>query len=158
MRTRRARPEEAEALWRIRNLAIRGGCREAYGDAAVAAWTPDKMPPGFVSAIVQNPFFVTDAPDQAIPVATGFLDLQAHSVEAIFTLPDYMGFGYATAILQAIKQEALARGFTTLTLASTPNAWRFYQHQGFRLVKKAVYHSAMAGELACMKMVIDLPE
>lgn len=158
MKTRRALPEEAEALWRIRNLAIREGCTETYGDAAVAAWTPDIMPPGFVRAITHNPFFVADAPDKAIPVATGFLDLQEHSVEAIFTLPAYMGFGYASAILRAIKEEALTRGISRLTLASTPNAWHFYQRQGFRLVKKAVYHSAMAGELACMEMVLDLTE
>ncbi len=156
MKTRRALLHEAEALWRIRNLAIRDGCREAYGDVVVAAWTPDIMPAGFARAIEKNPFFVTDAPDKAMPVATGFLDPDAQSVEAIFTLPDYRGFGYATAILQAIKQEAISRGMTSLTLDSTPNAWGFYQRQGFRLVKKAVYHSSMAGELACMKMVLDL--
>ena len=153
---RRAAPEEAQALWRIRNLAIRAGCREAYGAAAVRAWTPDEMPVGYIRAISQNPFFVVDEP--GFPVATGFLDVKAQSVEAIFTLPDYMGNGYATQILAAIKSEALARGITTLTLSATPNAVTFYQRRGFTLVKETLYHSALAGDLLCVEMRADSVE
>ncbi|WP_380180892.1 GNAT family N-acetyltransferase [Kalamiella sp. sgz302252] len=153
---RRAEPEEAQALWRIRNLAIRAGCEEAYGAAAVRAWTPDEMSGGYIRAISQNPFFVADEP--GFPVATGFLDLREQSVEAIFTLPDYMGNGYATQILAAIKSEALARGILTLTLSSTPNAVTFYQRHGFAVVKETLYHSALAGNLLCMEMHSRLTE
>ena len=151
---RRARPEEARALWQIRNLAIRAGCRASYGEEKVMAWTPDKMPGGYLQAIVQHPFFVADAP--GFPVATGFLDSEKHSVEAIFTLPDHMGKGYATQILTAIKNEALSRGSTTLTLSSTPDAMTFYQRHGFTLLRESVYHSALAGDLLCMEMQAGL--
>ncbi len=151
---RLARPEEARALWRIRNLAIRAGCRASYGEEKVMAWTPDEMPVGYVRAIIQHPFFVADAP--GFPVATGFLDLKMHSVEAIFTLPEYMGNGYASQILSAIKTEALSRGITTLTLSSTPDAMTFYQRHGFTLLRETVYPSTLAGDLLCMEMQASL--
>lgn len=117
-------------------------------------WTPDEMPAGYIRAISQNPFFVADAP--GFPVATGFLDVRARSVEAIFTLPDYMGQGYASQIMAAIKTEALARGITMLTLFSTPGAVTFYQRHGFIVLQETIYPSAMAGDLLCMEMQIGL--
>ncbi len=39
------------------------------------------------------------------PVATGYLNLEANSVDAIFTLPQYTGCG-AAGLLDAIKAEA----------------------------------------------------
>ncbi|MEI2264896.1 GNAT family N-acetyltransferase [Erwinia sp. CGal63] len=151
---RRARPEEAQALWQIRNLAIRAECRDAYGEEAVMAWTPDIMPTGYLRAISQNPFFVVDTP--GFPVATGFLDIKAQSVEAIFTLPGHMGNGYASQIMRAIKAEASARGIAALTLSSTPNAMTFYQRHGFTLLRETYYPSALAGDLRCMDMQAHL--
>lgn len=153
---RRAGTEEAQTLWQIRNQAIRAGCRADYGEKAVMAWTPDEMPTGYLRAISQNPFFVVDAP--GFPVATGFLDLKACSVEAIFTLPDYMGNGFASQIMAVIKAEALARGISSLTLSSTPGAMTFYQRHGFIFLKEAVYPSALAGDLRCMEMQLVLPQ
>ncbi|MBV4366393.1 GNAT family N-acetyltransferase [Erwinia phyllosphaerae] len=153
---RLARLEEAEALWQIRNQAVRYGCKEAYGEKAVIAWTPDCMPSGYLRAISQNPFFVIDTP--GFPVATGFLDIKQQSVEAIFTLPAFMGNGYATQILEAIKTEARSRGIASLTLAATPNAVSFYQRHGFKLLRETLFHSALAGDLRCMDMQADLTQ
>lgn len=44
MRVRLAVPDEAPALWEIRNQAIRHGCRESYDAEVLQAWTPDLMP------------------------------------------------------------------------------------------------------------------
>ncbi len=89
--------------------------------------------------------------------ATGFLDLHNGSVEAIFTLPACNGKGYASAIMQAIIDEARQRGFKQLTLAATPNASSFYQRHGFHVVRDALYPSALAqADLACVEMVREL--
>jgi hypothetical protein len=64
-------------------------------------------------------------------VATGYLDLTEGSVEAIFTLPDFFGKGFASLIIETIKEEAMARGLKQLTLTSTPNAQTFYEKHGF---------------------------
>lgn len=158
MEIRLASPDEANALWRIRNLAIRYGCKDVYGASTIGAWTPDAMPAGFPRTIADNPFYVIDASGGRIPVATGFLDLKQQSVEAIFTLPDFMGRGLAGRILQAIKDEALKRGIRRLTLDSTPNACTFYQRHGFRVVREGIYHSPTAGELSSVEMACDLTE
>jgi GNAT superfamily N-acetyltransferase len=89
--------------------------------------------------------------------ATGYLDLMSGSVEAIFTLPEYFGQGLARRILQAIKEEAIKRKFTQLTLSSTPNARAFYERNGFTVIEEALHPSPMAGiSLRCMEMVCVL--
>jgi len=153
MPVRLASPHEAEVLWKIRNQAIRHGCKNTYGDEIVMAWTPDQMPPGYRKAIANNPFFVAEMADENIPAATGFLDLENGSAEAIFTLPEFGGMGLASQILVAIKAEAKSRGFTSLTLSSTPNAFEFYKKHGFSLIREGLYRSEMANaELRCMEM------
>lgn len=158
MKVRLALPSEAEALWDIRNQAIRHGCRESYDRATIAAWTPDVMPSGYRSAVTDNPFYVVEAPETGQPVATGFLDLSNGSVEAVFTVPAFLGKGMASLIVQAIKQEAIRRGFSQLTLSSTPNACAFYKKQGFSVIKEALYPSSLAGtDLRCVEMVCVFP-
>lgn len=158
MKVRLALPDEAQALWDIRNQAIRHGCRESYDAATIAAWTPDKMPEGYRHAVSDNPFFVIDTPDSHQPVATGFLDLANGSVEAVFTQPAFLGKGMAGMILQAIKDEAMRRGLSQLTLSSTPNARMFYEKQGFTVIEEAMYPSSLAGtHLRCFEMVCVFP-
>ncbi|VEC77969.1 N-acetyltransferase GCN5 [Raoultella ornithinolytica] len=101
--------------------AIRNGCRESYAAAVLKAWTPDTMPEGYRHAVRDNPFFVVEE-ESGRPVATGFLDLRAASVEAIFTLPEWGGKGCAGMILTTIIAEARRRNLPHLTLEATPNA------------------------------------
>lgn len=121
MNIRLAIPADAEACWNIRNQAIRHGCKRSYAAAVIDAWTPDAMPASYRAVIAANPFFIVEGPD-ARPAATGYLDLTSGSVEAVFTLPAYTGWGFSSQIINAIKDEARKRGFKALTLFSTPNA------------------------------------
>ena len=41
---RKARPEEAETLWHVRNEAMRHGCKICYDAEVIARWTSEKMP------------------------------------------------------------------------------------------------------------------
>jgi GNAT superfamily N-acetyltransferase len=151
MGVRLARPSEAEETWVIRNLALRHGCHGVYDADALAAFTPEVMPAGYFRAIEENPFYVVEAHGQL--VATGFLDLQQQSVEAIFTRPGCEGQGYASAIMTAIKHEARRRGFPALTLSATPNAAGFYLRHGFIRLRDSEYFSARARRhYACVEM------
>ncbi|MDD9256354.1 hypothetical protein PVM10_14175 [Klebsiella variicola] len=94
MKIRLAVPEEAEECWNIRNLSIREGCKPSYSAKVLEAWTPEAMPEHYREVITENPFFVVELPDTGL-VATGYLDLTEGSVEAIFTLPDFFGKGFA---------------------------------------------------------------
>ena len=156
MKVRLARPEEAQAVWNIRNQAIRHGCIASYEAAVIRAWTPDEMPQSQRRMIIDNPFFVVETPEGEL-VATGFLALETHSVEAIFTLPAFTGRGLASLILSAIKREATARGLNRLTLASTPNAAAFYEKHGFVRLGESLYPSTLAKtDLRCVEMAIVL--
>ncbi|WP_241617223.1 nitronate monooxygenase [Rosenbergiella epipactidis] len=53
IRIRRARGDEAELCWRIRNLAIIAQCQACYPLSAIRAWTSEKMPGGYRQAILQ---------------------------------------------------------------------------------------------------------
>lgn len=153
---RHARREEAEILWDIRNQALRNGCKNIYPDHILLAWTPDEMPPSYRDVIENNPFFVSEA-ENGQPVATGYLSLADDSVEAVFTLPEYSGKGYARQIIEAIKQQAQLRGVKVLRLSATPNARLFYEKLGFELIKEDEYYSRLAGSsLACFEMVYDV--
>ncbi|WP_312686351.1 GNAT family N-acetyltransferase [Kosakonia sp.] len=156
MHIRRATTEEAESLWQIRNVAIRHGCQGVYAPEVIAAWTPDTMPEGYRSEVARFPFYVAvDANNQ--PVASGYLDLGARSIEAIFTLPQWGGKGLATQIIAVLKEEARQRDFTRLTLSATPNACTFYQKRGFTVIQEAFHRSAMAkSDLRCFEMVCEL--
>lgn len=63
------------------------------------------MPVSYIHIVRNNPFFVA-VNNNDEPVATGYLNLEANSVDAIFTLPQYTGCGAASLILDAIKAEA----------------------------------------------------
>ncbi|MDE8742754.1 GNAT family N-acetyltransferase [Pectobacterium polaris] len=156
MKVRLAEPDEAEECWEIRNQAIRHGCKSSYEATIIAAWTPESMPEGYRRAIATNPFFVVVDLDNR-PVATGFLDISSRSVEAVFTLPEYVGRGLAGMILDAIKNEARERGYEQLTLSSTPNAHSFYQKHGFLFQQESLYQSTLTGsEMRCIDMVFKL--
>lgn len=153
---RQAKVSDAENCWRIRNLAIRYGCKNAYTPDEIRDWTPDAMPDVCIKVIRENPYFVIEGPDSKL-LATGFLDIEARSVEAIFTLPEYVGLGLATRILCAIKDEANRRGFEQLFLSATPNAQSFYEKHSFKFVEETFTRSGIAKrKLRGIEMVCDL--
>ena len=80
MTLRKAKPQEAEILWNIRNQAIRHGCKISYDADVIARWTPDLMPERFRQTIVEYPFYVVEDEKGDI-AATGYLDLDTHSLE-----------------------------------------------------------------------------
>ena len=122
----------------------------------IHAWTPEEMPEGYRVVIKENPFFAVDITNVGL-VATGYLDVSAGSVEAIFTLPDFTGKGLASQIITAIKNEARSRGFKQLTLCATPNAQTFYERHGFHFIQQNISPSRLIPEgLPCIDMAINL--
>lgn len=156
MTLRKATPQEAETLWNIRNQAIRHGCTTSYDAEVIARGTPDLMPERYRQMVIEYPFYVVED-EKGDVAATGYLDLDTHCLEAIFTLPAASGKGMATRIIEALKHEARSRGITRLTLDATPNAQSFYQKLGFVTLRENYHHSRMAGaDLRCFEMAITL--
>lgn len=153
IKIRRARGDEAEACWRIRNLALVAQCQACYPLSAITAWTPEVMPSDYRQAILHNPFYVAEK-EQGQLLATGYLDIKTQRVEAMFTLPEAMGQGLASRIMTRIKQEALVQGVKTIALSSTPNAEGFYLKQGFQRVRNDTHYSPAANyTFDCIEML-----
>ncbi|HGW3767402.1 TPA: N-acetyltransferase family protein [Enterobacter cloacae] len=156
MTLRKAHPQEAEILWNIRNQAIRHGCKISYDADVIARWTPDDMPEHYRQMVAENPFYVVEDEKGDI-AATGYLDLETHNIEAVFTLPAASGKGLATQIIEALKSEARTRGITRLMLSSTPNAHAFYQKLGFVTMGENYHYSRMAdAQLRCFDMAFNM--
>ncbi|WP_449556099.1 GNAT family N-acetyltransferase [Huaxiibacter chinensis] len=156
MTIRRAVPQEAETLWDVRNQAIRHGCQTSYAADVIARWTPENMPESYRQCVIENPFFVAEDKSGNV-VATGYLDLMQHSIEAIFTLPSASGQGYARQIMAVLLEEARGNDIPHVTLAATPNAQRFYEKMGFVTVKESLYPSRLAEtDLRCFDMTLAL--
>ena len=156
MTLRKATPQEAETLWNIRNQAIRHGCTTSYDAEVIARWTPDLMPERYRQMVIEYPFYVVED-EKGDVAATGYLDLDTHCLEAIFTLPTASGKGMATQIIEVLKHEARSRGITRLTRDATPNAQSFYQTLVFVTLRENYHHSRMAGaDLRCFEMAITL--
>lgn len=111
MTLRKAHPQEAEILWNIRNQAIRHGCKTSYDADVIARWTPDDMPEHYRQMVAENPFYVVEDEKGDI-AATGYLDLETHYIEAVFTLPAASGKGLATQIIEALKRGPHSRDNT----------------------------------------------
>lgn len=96
------------------------------------------MPEGYRHAVADNPFYIVEN-RLGQPVATGYLDIESLSVEAIFTLPEWGGQGCADLIMRAVIAEARRRGLETITLEATPMRRAFiYAMALFHMVKRVI--------------------
>ncbi len=88
MKLRKARKEDAQTAWDIRNLAIQAGCQGFYTKAELRIWTQGEMPSVFIT-MVERDFYLIE--HQGKILATGMLD--SDRIEALFVHPQAMGQG-----------------------------------------------------------------
>ncbi len=65
------------------------------------------------------------------------LSADACEVKRMWTAPDYRGRGHASAVLDALEQEAQSRGYAKLRLETgpaQPEARRLYESRGYRRI------------------------
>ncbi|QUQ66142.1 GNAT family N-acetyltransferase [Kutzneria sp. CA-103260] len=76
--------------------------------------------------------------DAGMPLGCGALrqlDVTSAEVKRMYVEPQARGTGVATAVLRALEQAAVDRGWTTVRLetgAAQPDAIRFYEREGYR--------------------------
>lgn len=81
---------------------------------------------------------VSDADGTAVGCgALRRLEASAAEVKRMYVVPPARGTGAATAILRALEEAALVRGWTTLRLETgteQPDAQRFYEREGYHRI------------------------
>ena len=125
---RKARRQDAQTVWDLRNMAIQCQCEGHYPAEDLAVWTAGAMAEPFVEA-VRDKFHVATL-EKSI-VATGAVDLETAKVDAIFVAPDHMRTGIGRQVLLHLEGHAIRAGLTQLSLESTLNAAPFYRACGF---------------------------
>jgi len=151
--TRKARRDDAQAVWDIRNAAIIAQCGSHYSSAELAIWTSGEMPADFVQDVDDNWYVATS---NGHVVGTGRIDLASGKVDAIFVQPDQMRTGVGRQVLQDLEKLALQAGLTELSLDATLNAAPFYRACGFVGNSVAKYESPRGIDLDCIPMTKKL--
>lgn len=146
---RKARKDDAQAVWDVRDAAILAECAGHYPVGSLKVWTDGEITEEFIDAVPAR-FYVAVIHDAI--VATGMVDLDSGHVDAIFVRPDYMRSGIGRKVLLHLEQLALDAGLTQLTLDSTLNAAPFYRLCGY--VGEAIgrYESPRGIPLDCVPM------
>lgn len=146
---RKARREDAQAVWDVRNAAILAGCARHYPIDLLKVWTDGEITEEFADDVAAG--FCVAVIDGAV-VATGMIDLDSGHVDAIFVRPDSMRSGIGRKVLLQLEQLALDAGLAELTLDSTLNAAPFYRSCGY--VGEAIgrYDSPRGISLDCVPM------
>ena len=146
---RKARREDAQAAWDIRNAAIKSQCVGYYSSEALAIWTAGEISEQFMT-VVEHHFYVATIADRI--VGTGMVNLESGQVDAIFVHPSHMGMGVGKKLLAHLESLARSVGLTQLHLESTLNAAPFYRACGFLGERVAQYQSPRGLSLDCIPM------
>ena len=147
---RKARKDDAQVIWDIRNAAIISQCIGCYCLEEMEIWTSDEMTEDFIKAVADS-FYVATL--DGYVVGTGMIDLESAKVDAIFVHPDQMRTGIGRQVLLHLERIAIDAGLTHLRLDSTLNAAPFYRACGFVGDSVAKYKSPRGIALDCIPMM-----
>lgn len=150
MAIRKARKDEAQVIWEIRNAAINSQCVGHYSPEDLEIWTSGEMTKQFID-IVESSFYVATV--DGCVVGTGMINLESGKLDAIFVHPSHIRTGIGKQIMLHLEKLALDAGLTQLSLESTLNAVTFYQAQGFVGDSIAKYVSPKGISLECIPML-----
>jgi GNAT superfamily N-acetyltransferase len=147
---RKASIKDAEAIWSVRTSAIRAIEARYYSKEDLEKWAPLDMPSDFPKALAQHTWYVVETHGEII--ATGFIDLERATTEAIFVKANFQGRGIAKMMLEHLETIAKSYGLKELSLDATLNAEGFYKKQGYQSLEKSIWKSPRGIDMACVKM------
>lgn len=150
---RKARRDDAQAVWDLRNAAILAECGSHYSPAELEIWTAGEMTEDFAQAV--DDYWYVATSDGRV-VGTGTIALASGKVDAIFVQPDRMRTGIGRQMLRHLEKLALQAGLTELSLDATLNAAPFYRACGFVGDRVAKYESPRGIDLDCIPMTKKL--
>lgn len=149
VKIRKATPEDAQAVWDIRNASILAKCTGYYPDEMLKKWTSGVPSDPFYSGVERDCYLAVDSGDIA---GFGMVDLERGRVKAVFVHPHYQGKGVGRMILGYLEGLARDVGLAKLSLASSLNGAAFYRTCGFVGNEIGKYESPKGVTLACVHM------
>ena len=145
---RLARPDEAELLLQIHHASVQGLCAGQYDAKQIAHWFDGRDASMYTQGIAQQRLWLACAPD---PV--GFIEVDEHSIDKLFVLPQAAGLGVGKALLLHGLQALQSEGRQTVDIEATLTGVAFYQKHGFRILEQTQSkHGGADAPLAVVKM------
>ena len=147
---RPALPDDIDALWALRTVAVRVSCATHYAPEQIAVWTASPVPPAYAAMLAAGGGIVA-MQDDAI---TGYamLDANKQEVDAVFVDPACAGLGIGKRLLAALELLARQRGIVRLHLSASLNAVPFYAAAGFVALREEAYAHPSGIRLASVAM------
>ncbi len=127
---RHAIASDAAAIWAVRMAAIQSISTQYYTEAQLKAWCAERTVASYLQPIREKIVLVALFRGNVMGYAQ--LDPKLGEVQALYVHPKHGGRGIGTALLQALTDQAQARGIVELHLESSLNAVGFYAKAGYR--------------------------
>lgn len=147
---RPALPDDIDALWALRTVAVRVSCATHYAPEQIAVWTATPVPEAYAAMLAAGGAIVA-MHDGAI-AGYAMLDINKQEVDAVFVDPARAGLGIGKRLLAALEQLARGRGIARLHLSASLNAVPFYQAAGFISLRAEAYAHPSGISLASVAM------
>lgn len=122
---RRAKPEDAEAICRVRIADVRELCANYYTPEQIEAWIGKSASENFRKAILERGeiIFVTEIEEAIV----GFSSLFEQEVRAVYVHLSYARQSVGKLLLDAVEREAVAKQVEKLEVLASTYAKSFYQ-------------------------------
>ncbi|WP_332861497.1 GNAT family N-acetyltransferase [Janthinobacterium svalbardensis] len=151
---RPALPDDIDALWALRTVAVRVSCATHYAPEQIAVWTASPVPPAYAAMLAAGGGIVAMQGD--IIAGYAMLDADKQEVDAVFVDPERAGLGIGKCLLAALEQQARQRGIVRLQLSASLNAEPFYRAAGFVALRAEAYAHPSGISLASVAMEKEL--
>jgi putative acetyltransferase len=145
---RAARPEDAGAVSRVQNAAVRR-IPEGSPSKVVAAWSGAGSPASVRRNMALGVVGFVAEIDGEI---AGFAVLAGNVVRVVCVHPDHSGSGLGTALLDRVEEEAMRRGQHILRLSASQSAKPFYRSRGYNVVRENTRQLPLDECLPCVEM------
>ncbi len=145
---RAARPQDAEAISRVQNAAVRR-IPEGTPSTIVADWSGACTAESVLRDMAQGVVgFVAEVGGEI----AGFAVLAGNVVRIVCVHPAHAGSGLGTVLLARVEQEAMRRGQHILRLNASLSAKAFYRSRGYCVVRENTRQLPLDECLPCVEM------
>jgi putative acetyltransferase len=137
MQVRKYRPSDAAGLATIFYRSVREVASRCYSQAQVEAWAPRLVEPSVWNrgATAEGRITIVAVDDADKPIAFGDMETNGH-IDHLYSSPDALGKGAASAIYNRLELHARELGLTRLYVEVSEYALPFFERKGYVKIRR----------------------
>jgi|GEM_PF-6903998 len=149
MKIRMAKNSDCQKLYKLHVASIAFYCSNVYPKEALKEWINSKSISDYQFS-TNTICLIAEAKDSIL--GFGLLNLLKNSIDSLYLAPCQAGKGLGSLLLNRLEAIAKAKGILQIELNSTPNAFDFYIHMGYKKLESTIYKLPSGVKLDCIKM------